>query len=110
QPAGSGPDFDVRLPTTGNGAFQVEVLARGPHGESVLANAPVYVGTEPPRTVRLSPQTDPDAPAPDVATVRAQLLEQLNRTRTDAGLRPLAVDDTLDSIALEHSRDMTTHH
>lgn len=106
QPAGSGPDFDVRVPTTARGAFQVEVIARGPHGESVLANAPVYVGAEAPRTLRLEPAEDPDAPAPDIATVRAQLLEQLNRTRAQVGLGPLASDPRLDEIALAHSQDM----
>jgi uncharacterized protein YkwD len=105
-PAGSGPDFDVRVPTSGNGAFQLEVLARGPHGESVLANAPVFVGAEPPRSVRVQPQGDPTGPAPDVATVRTELVELLNRTRADTGLPPLAVDPQLEAIALAHSRDM----
>ncbi|MDQ3034126.1 MAG: CAP domain-containing protein [Myxococcota bacterium] len=109
QPAGAGPEFDVRVPTTANGAFQVEVLARGAHGESVLANMPVYVGATPPSTVRLSPQADPDGPAPDVATVRAQLLEALNRTRAESGLPVLAIEPSLDAIALAHSRDMLEH-
>ncbi|AKF10104.1 CAP domain-containing protein [Sandaracinus amylolyticus] len=109
-PAGSGPDFDVRVPTTTNGGFQVEVIARGPHGESVLANAPVYVGTEPPRSVRVSPASEePSGPAPDVATLRAQLLEQLNRTRAEVGLPPLQEDPRLDEIALAHSQDMLEH-
>lgn len=110
QPAGSGPDFDVRVPTTARGAFQVEVIARGPLGETVLANAPVYVGEQPPRTLHLEPEIeDPDAPAPDVATVRAQLLEHLQRTRAQAGLGPLETDPRLDAIALAHSQDMLDH-
>jgi uncharacterized protein YkwD len=109
QPAGSGPDFDVRVPTSGRGAFRVEVLARGSVGESVLANAPVFMGQEPPQTVRLAPQSNPDGPAPDVATVRNELLAALNQTRADAGLPALETEPQLDAIALAHSRDMLEH-
>lgn len=108
QPAGSGPDFDVRVPTSGRGAFRVEVLARGHMGESVLANAPVFIGEEPPRSVRLAPAS-PDGPAPDVSTVREELLAALNQTRADTGLPALEGDPQLDAIALAHSRDMLEH-
>lgn len=108
-PAGGGPEFDVRVPTTQTGAYQIEVLARGDHGESVVANVPVYVGAEPPRTVRVVREEAPTGPAPDVATVRQQLLELLNRTRAETGLPALQTDPSLDAIALAHSRDMLEH-
>jgi uncharacterized protein YkwD len=106
-PAGSGPDFDVRVPTSGDGAFQVEVLARGPHGETVLANAPVYAGTDPPRSVRL--EADASATTTDIAGMRTQLMELLNRTRAEVGLPALEADARLDQIALAHSQDMQAH-
>jgi uncharacterized protein YkwD len=107
-PAGSGPDFDVRVPTNANGAFQIEVLARGPHGESVVANAPVYVGAEPPRSVRLD-APDPASSTTDIATVRGQLLTLLNQTRAETGLGPLEADPRLDAVALAHTEDMVAH-
>lgn len=107
-PAGGGPEFDVRVPTPRSGAYRIEVLARGPHGESVLANVPVYAGEDPPRVVRIAP-ADPGGPPPDVATVRRQLLDLLNQTRAEVGLPALESDPRLDRIALAHSEDMRAH-
>jgi uncharacterized protein YkwD len=107
-PAGAGPEFEVRLPTHTRGTLRVEVLARGPHGESVLANAPIYAGEDPPRSVRLEPGDESGARA-DVATIHRQLLERLNRTRAEVGLPPLQPDERLDAIALAHSEDMRAH-
>lgn len=108
-PAGGGPDFDVRVPTdTGTGAYRIEVLARGTHGESVLMNAPIYVGAEPPRTIRLD-RPQETAGVQDVATVRAQLLRYLNRARNEVGLPALQEDPQLDAIATAHTRDMIDH-
>ena len=33
-PAGGGPDFDVRVPTTAAGVYQVELVGRGEHGDT----------------------------------------------------------------------------
>lgn len=107
-PAGGGPDFDVRVPTEASGAYRIELLARGPHGESVLLNAPVYAGTEPPRSVRLDRPPEVSG-AQDVATVREQLLQYVNRSRAEVGLAPLETDAALDAVALAHTRDMIDH-
>ncbi len=106
-PAGGGPDFDVRVPTTAAGVYQVELVGRGEHGDTVIANFPVYVGQPIPDRVRLdgAPQVGPQ----DVESVRRELFDALNATRRDAGLPPLREHVGLREVALAHSRDMAEH-
>lgn len=106
-PAGSGPDFDVRVPVDASGAFQVEVLARGSLGETVVANFPVYVGADAPTSITLSEETE--APAGDPESVRTELLALLNETRRGQGLPELTCDARIDAVALAHSEDMRAH-
>lgn len=106
-PAGGGPEFDVRVPTDAPGRYQVEVLARGPLGEAVIANLPVYVGVPAPTSISLA-----EAPAPtssDPAEVRRELLALLNGTRRSEGLPELSCDPRADAVALAHSEDMLAH-
>jgi uncharacterized protein YkwD len=103
-PAGGGPEFDVRVPTTGPGLYRVEVVGRGEHGDTVIANFPVYIGEPIPDRVRLS--SDSSGGGQDVETVRRELLDLINRARREAGLRPVESDDHLSAVALSHSRDM----
>ncbi len=103
-PAGSGPAFDVRIPIETHGAYQLEVLARGPLGETVVANFPVYVGVDVPREVSLVAEAS--SGSTDVATVRSELLDLLNETRRGEGLPELSCDARVDAIALAHSVDM----
>lgn len=103
-PAGSGPSFDVRVPTEVAGVYQVELVGRGTHGETVIANFPVYVGREVPRSVRL--EGDEEVGGSDVESIRLELLERLNRTRRQAGMRELREHEGLREVALGHSRDM----
>ncbi len=105
-PAGSGPEFDVRVPTEGPGTYRVEIVGRGPRGDTVIANFPVYVGEDPPRAVRLDAGP---AVSGDAASVGRELFALINRTREEAGLRPLRPDDPLRDVALGHSRDMVEH-
>jgi uncharacterized protein YkwD len=107
-PAGSGPGFDVRVPVDTTGTFQLEVLARGPYGESIVANFPVYVGTEVPTSVSLTPEPETSG-STDVTAVRADLLRLLNETRREQGLPELTCDPRVDAIALAHSVDMHEH-
>ena len=106
-PAGSGPDFDVRVPTGAEGTYQVEVVGRGEHGDTVIANFPVFVGTEIPRQVRLSGVAD--GGGRDVESVRPELIEMLNETRRGAGLPELTEHAGLREVALGHSRDMVAN-
>lgn len=103
-PAGSGPSFDVRVPTDAAGVYQVELVGRGEHGDTVIANFPVYVGRAVPERVRFDGAAD--AGRHDVESVRRELLSLVNATRREAGLRPLTEHAGLREVALAHSRDM----
>lgn len=102
-PAGSGSDFDVRVPTDGAGVYRVEIVGRGPHGDTVIANFPVYVDEEIPSTVRLDLGGSDGG---DVESVRRALLDRINQTRREAGLREVTASEPLREVALAHSRDM----
>jgi uncharacterized protein YkwD len=107
-PAGAGPGFDLRVPIAGGGEHHVEVLARGERGESVIANFPVYVGGQPPRSVRVRHEAETSG-STDVASVQADLLRMLNESRAQAGLPALEVDPRVEAVALAHSEDMVAH-
>jgi len=103
-PAGGGPDFDVRVPTEDVGVYRVEVVGRGPHGDTVIANFPVYVGEDAPVSVRLNEERD--AGSTDVEAVRRALLDRINETRREAGIEPVQAFEALRDVAIAHSRDM----
>ncbi len=103
-PAGSGPEFDVRVPTSGAGVYQVEVVGRGEHGDTVIANFPVYVGQPIPERVRFDVARAEGGH--DVESVRRELLDLLNETRREAGLPPVREHVGLREVALAHSREM----
>lgn len=106
-PAGSGPEFDVRVPTAAPGVYQVEVVGRGEHGDTVIANFPVYAGQPIPERVRFDRSTD--AGGRDVESVRRELFDLVNETRREAGLPPLREHVGVREVALAHSRDMAEH-
>jgi hypothetical protein len=89
-PAGSGPSFDVRVPTDAAGVYQVELVGRGEHGDTVIANFPVYVGRAVPERVRFDGAAD--AGRHDVESVRRELLSLVNARggapATDRARRP----------------------
>lgn len=109
-PSGSGRDFDLRIPTSQPGAYRVEVLGRGPQGEGVVVNFPVYVGQEPPTSLSLRHEAAATGGQSATADeVRAQLLDLLQATRREQGLPPLEVDARIDAVARAHSVDMHDH-
>ena len=81
------------------GTYQVELLARGPHGLEVIANVPVGVGTQP----VVEPLDLGDFSWEPTAEA---FLRAANRIRRKAGLPPLHRDPKLDRIADGHTRDM----
>jgi uncharacterized protein YkwD len=110
QPAGSASELDVRLPTTASGAYRVEVVGRGPQGEGVIVNFPVYVGQAPPSTLRLQGTTSTaGGETASADEVTSELLRLLSETRRQQGLPALERDARLDAVALAHSEDMRTH-
>lgn len=109
-PAGSGREFDFRVPTEASGRYGVEVLARGPQGEGVVTNFPVYVGESPPTSV--SRRSAPAQAGGETATaeqVRLDLIRLLNEARAQQGLPAVELDARLDAVALAHSQDMAAH-
>ncbi|MFO0712973.1 MAG: CAP domain-containing protein [Sandaracinus sp.] len=109
-PAGSGRDLDMRIPTTTAGAYRVEILGRGPQGEGVIANFPVYVGQEPPTSLHLSGTGGSSGgEAASAEDVSAELLRLIQEERRQQGLAALEHDPRLDAVALAHSVDMRDH-
>ncbi len=108
-PAGSGREIDMRVPTTTSGAYRVEILGRGPQGEGVIANFPVYVGESPPTTLRLNAAPTTGGETATAEQVAADLLSRLQDARREQGLAPLEQDPRLDAVALAHSVDMRDH-
>lgn len=98
-----GREFDITLPTTAEGEYKIEILAQGPHGDTVMANFPLYVGVDVPSSVQLAPEDVGGGEAEDVSEA---LFRLMNQTRREAGLRPLELHTGLASLAEAHSRDM----
>jgi uncharacterized protein YkwD len=100
----------MRIPTTASGAYRVEILGRGPQGEKVIANFPVYVGESPPTSLRLrTPLATAGGESATAEQVTADLLRMLEEERRQQGLPALDRDARLDAIALAHSTDMRDH-
>lgn len=108
-PGGAGPGFDLHIPISQTGEHHVELLADGPHGDSVIANFPVYLGTTPPTSVRVHAEPEHTSGSTDVASVHDDLLRMLNETRATAGLPPLTIDARAEAVAMAHSEDMVAH-
>ena len=94
----------------GKGRYQVEILANGKVGPTVLANFPVYCGRAPPKSVRIprnkgaSRSTKRTPPKREV--VEKRLFAWLNRDRKRAGRRPMKRVETLVLVARSHSQEM----
>jgi uncharacterized protein YkwD len=87
------------------GRQQIEVTASDVSGSTVLANFPVYCGTDPPLALTVEPTRD-DAGVLDPVEAGQRLLALLNRDRKAAGLQPLIWDDRVAKVAQAHSEEM----
>lgn len=88
----------------GNGTYQIEVLAEGEHGTEVVANFPVYCGTQRPGTIdveieRLDGRVD-------ASSIARSNFDFLNEERKSRGLPELAWDAEVATLARAHSLDM----
>jgi len=90
-----------------NGRYQVEIVATGATGSSVLANFPVYCGVAPPTETPRGAGVRPVAVTAEEAEQRMLIL--MNRDRKVAGVPPLVMDDKLAAIARAHTHDMVDH-
>ena len=89
------------------GKQQVEITASDHQGSTVLANFPVWCGTQPPLSLTVQPTFD-DAPASDPTEAEQRLLSMVNRDRAAAGLAPLAWDAKVADVSRAHSLEMRT--
>ncbi len=105
-PLGDGPEFQSQFPVTARGAYQIELLADGTGGSTVLANFPVYVDTDPPEAQDDVQSTHTEEPG----AVETSLLQLANEARRAAGRRPLELMPDLSRVAREHSQDMAQNH
>lgn len=109
-PRGDARAFSFDVSTAERGVHRVELLGRGPLGEAVVMNFPVYVGEDPPRAMELQPEPATSGSSTASAEeVEAELLRLTNEARRARGLAPLRRDPRLDAIARAHSTDMLEH-
>jgi len=89
---------------SGNGSYQVEVLADGPHGPEVTANFPIFCGVPPPRTIVSEVEVVAAGVSPDdVALANFHFVNEARRLR---GLTELQWDARAATVAATHGRDM----
>jgi len=88
-----------------NGRQQVEITASDVSGSTVLANFPVWCGSEPPLAITIEPTRDGDEPT-DAGDAEKRLLALMNRDRQAAGLPALLWDDRVAAVSRAHSEDM----
>jgi len=91
-----------------HGRQQVEITGSNAQGSTVLANFPVWCGTEPPLSVTVTPSRE-DTPVTDPAEAEKRLLALVNRDRLAAGLPSLMWDDKVAEVSRGHSTDMHEH-
>lgn len=108
-PLGAGPDFTTDVTLLERGTWRIEILGQGPRGDTVLANFPVYVGEDPPRSIALRvDDTDDDVRTPE--GLESALLRRVNDARAREGVPPVVSHPGLAEVARAHSRDMVTNH
>lgn len=98
----------VRCDTPGR--YQIEIVAQGAFGPTVLANFPLYCEEAAPVQLAAAPAPRRETAWRSADDAEAQVRELINRDRAAAGLPPLAVDPQLEAVARAHSRDMRDHH
>jgi uncharacterized protein YkwD len=87
-----------------DGRYQVEVVASGRAGATVLANFPVHCGVAPATMAPRAAGVRTATVTPEEA--EAQMLALINRDRKRAGVAPLVADAKLNAVARAHTRDM----
>jgi uncharacterized protein YkwD len=90
---------------SGDGRYQLEVLAADDSGPTVLANFPLYCGVKAPRDVLVYQEEGGEV---DPADGEQELFALINRDRRAAGLSPLEWNNQLAAVARSHSREMAS--
>jgi len=102
-----GRDLSSEVHCAVDGRYQIEIVASGAVGPTVLANFPVYCGVSPPLIWRGGVAMRQGSADPVVA--EQELLALVNRDRAGAGLPPVTADARLAAIARAHCHDMIDH-
>ncbi len=106
-PLGEGPQFVGQMPVRVRGTYQIEVVAEGEGGATIIANFPVYVDTTPPTPSAATAQTNVTETPPQV---EQSVMALVNEARRAAGRAPVALMPALSQVARLHSQDMAQNH
>jgi uncharacterized protein YkwD len=87
------------------GHQQIEITASDASGSTVLANFPVYCGTDPPLAMTVE-RPGEDGGVIDPAEAAQRLFALVNRDRKAAGLPALIWDDRVGKVARAYSEEM----
>nr|MBA2542848.1 CAP domain-containing protein [Deltaproteobacteria bacterium] len=87
------------------GKQQVEITASGAQGSTVLANFPVWCGSDPPLSITVDPSQD-DIPISDPVEAEKRLLAMVNRDRQAFGLPALVWDARVADVSRKYSEEM----
>lgn len=102
-----GFDVPVDCPAQA-GRQQVELMAEGPHGPTVVANFPLWCGVSPPASLSLGAAPRAEE-LRDPRQLERRVFALLNDERRLAGLAPLLWDERAAAVARAHSADMSEH-
>ena len=106
----TGPAYRATAPCPKKGGrIQVEVLADGVTGPTVVANFPVWCGTKPARATKVPFGAGPVLGANPKASEQV-VFQLLNEAREKAGLAPLRWHEKAARVGRAHCRDMKTNH
>ena len=106
-PPARGRDLSGELRCAADGRYQIEIVATGAAGPTVLANFPVYCGVSPPLVWQGGVGMHQGSVDPVVA--EREIVALVNRDRARAGLPPVTLDARLAAIARAHCQDMVDH-
>jgi uncharacterized protein YkwD len=107
EPPARGRNLDGELRCDADGRYQVEIVATGAVGPTVLANFPVYCEVAPPLV--WTEGVGMRQGSADPARAEQEIVALVNRDRARAGLAPVTVDARLAAIARAHCQDMVDH-
>jgi uncharacterized protein YkwD len=102
-----GRELDAAFRCAADGRYQLEIMATGASGPTVLANFPVYCGVRPPAVWQGGVGMHQGSADPVVA--EQEIVALVNRDRARAGLPPVTADARLAAIARAHCHDMIDH-
>jgi uncharacterized protein YkwD len=87
------------------GRQEVEISAADTAGSTVLANFPIWCGSEPPVSLTVAPTLD-DRDVTSTTEAETRLFELANHDRVAAGLTALRWDERVAAVARGHSEEM----